>query len=168
MTDLIGTFNQGFKKGLFFWLRSDTDYMILQFFWLNFWPRSVEPFRFDQDLFYVVYHRLSFKGIKTGLAFLCLEKKIIFMKNFEKIRNFNCLNCDNSKSFLTISNPKTVLKSMAHELSFNILFGAKIKILEWRILIGRKGYLRFRYKCIVSEISKSWNTLSQKSINCWL
>ena len=92
---------------------------------------------------------------KTTSTFV-KRKKNFFFKNYEKIRKLKCLNCDNSRSLWSISNPKTVLKSVDHKLSFETLFGAKFKILKWRILIGRKFFEFFYHFFFFKNIKTDW------------
>ena len=89
------------------------------------------------------------------------EKKVFYrtlrnLKKFWKIWNFKFWKYDNSRSFCSISNPKTVWKSVNHKLSFQTLVGAKFKILKLRILIGRK-FLKFFFDFFFfNNIKKDW------------
>ena len=90
------------------------------------------------------------------------EKKVqINFSNiiFEKIRNFKCLNCEKSRSFWSVFYQKPVSQSVDHKLSFETLFGAKFKILKWRILIGRKFFEFFFRNFFFKNIKKDWLSL---------
>ena len=106
--------------------------------------------------FYVVLYRLSFDGIFSWLASMCHVKNHFFVENFQKTRNFNFWNRYNSRSSWSISNPKIVLKSVDHKLSFDSLFGAEFKISKWRNVIGRNFFDFFCHFFFLKNIKTDW------------
>ena len=75
------------------------------------------------------------------------HKKEFFIQKFwkKKPESSKIVNCYNSRSFWSILYSKIVLKTVDHELQWEIHFGAKFIILKWHILIGRK-----LFKCFFS------------------
>ena len=67
------------------------------------------------------YHNNSIHQNKNFLLFMKIDqkKRKIFLQKFWKIRNFRCLNCDNSRIFRSISYPKLVSESFAF-ISFRL------------------------------------------------
>ena len=92
-------YNQGFQKGLFYWLRSAISYMI----WIFFWLRSTRDYKMLLYCSYMIFRRLLFgKNIskqnlmafqtRECLSIAAILKPPIFRVSFMKkqIDLFSC------------------------------------------------------------------------------